>query len=959
NAVSNSSFHDNGSHGVIVGGSSINNTFQKTRVYGNSNDANAGGINDYQFAGIYIKGANTTIDSCYVYDNRGNGILLNDNAGTGLAANCTIRNSLVGMNPSGNLAGNGWNGLMVRYSTGVVIEDCIVVDNGKLHTAFPDRISGIRFQDLTGGTIRNNFIGTTAGKLNGGNDFDGITLHTNVSSVTITGNTINFNGLSSSIGAGGGIALRINSNNNTIQSNYIGMHPDLTDAGNNDYGISVEGCSGNMIGGVTANLGNNIGYSKNAGNKGCGVWISQAGATANELYNNNISFNTGDGVLIENGAAGNTIGSITAGNIINSNVIGINVKDNGASPTNVNSLRGNSFSCNTTEGIQLSDNGNNLYGGIGASKIVTTNASETRPTFVSGTAPANAAVDIYSRDIVCAVACDDTISQGVTYVTTVPADPTGAWEFDFSGTSITQVNIIVMATDTAAGANPQNSSEFSVCAVTCTAPQNVTIAGDDICVGGSETLVANSTGINPTGTYQYYWYLGSVALANEITPRNAPNDSDIVVSTAGTYIVVASETKDSAACSNTSPDFTFRVNALPVVTVNSETVCFGDAATFTATSDSTASDYLWSEQATGTGNVNAASGNTAGNYTVQITDINECIASATGVLTVNPLPTINFTDPTPSFCSGGSVQVNVSTDPGVTIVWSPTGEITNQITVTSAGVLIITATDGSPAGCISIDSITVVEDFLPIINLAKGTFCKGSSMTFDAGNAGKDFAWTPDNQTTQTITASVQGTYTVVVTDPVTGCFDQSSAFAEENPDADPEISISGNDSICFAQGETTELTATLTGGLDGRLEWSNGITEDLITTYSDTVTVWVMYTDTFNCADADTLQIYNYCEPRLDTLPNIFIPGGCPTCNPTFTPIGNLTPADVLSGHMEIYDRWGLLMYKTNDLVPEWDGKYNGRVVSSGVYFWIWQYTDVSRTYYNLNGFVEVLKKK
>jgi parallel beta-helix repeat protein len=958
---------------VVVGGDG--NTISNNIVHSNNTNFWMGGVPltpTPDQAGISSDGGSTTITNNFVYGNAANGILVNE---TNQAANgSTISNNVIGRDALGNEVGNGWNGIFVWKANGVRTDGNTIVNNGygTSHATYtmPDRISGVRYQEVASGVINNNFIGTDVAKKSVGNNFDGITLYTSVSSVNITSNTVCYNGFNGTYGNGGGIALRNAANNNYMQSNNIGVHPDKTDGGNNDYGIDIEGCSGNTVGGTSIGEGNIIGYSKNTGNQGCGIWVVLAGATNNQIYFNTILNNTGDGILIERGAAGNTVGSLTQGNIITGNENGIRVWEYSTHPvstgtTNNNTLRGNSFSCNTAKGISLSDNGNNLFGYGPTSKIVTTNKNETRPTFVSGTAPNNAVVDIYVRDANCAVACESDTAQGILYVATVNANATGAWEYDLTDaanlaatTQVTQANVIVQATEQGAVAGVANSSEFSVCTISCTAPQNVTINGSDICVGGNATLVANSTGIDPTGTYQYYWYLNTVAVGNEILPRNAINDSDIVVNTAGSYIVVASETKDSAVCSNTSPNFTFKVNALPVVTVSSQEICTGDATTFTAIHDSTAGSYLWSIN--GSGTVVTTSGSAAGDYTVQFTDNNGCVASGTGVLTVNPAPTINFNSTTPYFCAGGSVQVDAgtdaATDPGITVVWNPAQGGSDQITVTTVDYYEITVTDAK--GCKSTDGVTVSEAPLPVVILEDAKFCKGSFHTYDAGNSGKNFAWSPNGETTQTITAAIQDTYTVIVTDPLTGCSDQASAFADENPNETAQIEITGDDTICFLKGETTELTVSFAGvyALDGKLEWSNGITDDITSTYSEIVTASVMYTDTFNCVGVDSLKIINLCVVPPIEVPNIFIPGGID--NPVFTPIGNITPSDILNGHMEVYDRWGLKMWETDDQVPSWDGTYNGTSVASGVYFWIWKYKDVTETDYNLNGFVEVLKK-
>ena len=83
--------------------------------------------------------------------------------------------------------------------------------------------------------------------------------------------------------------------------------------------------------------------------------------------------------------------------------------------------------------------------------------------------------------------------------------------------------------------------------------------------------------------------------------------------TAGNYSVVAT---DGNGCQSTLSTGVLTVNALPTITVNSESICAGSAAaTFTATATSgTPTSWLWSGQ--GTGVAQTTSGTTAGNYSV-------------------------------------------------------------------------------------------------------------------------------------------------------------------------------------------------------------------------------------------------------------------------------------------------------------------------------------------------------
>lgn len=64
--------------------------------------------------------------------------------------------------------------------------------------------------------------------------------------------------------------------------------------------------------------------------------------------------------------------------------------------------------------------------------------------------------------------------------------------------------------------------------------------------------------------------------------------------------------------------------------------------------------------------------------------------------------------------------------------------------------------------------------------------------------------------------------------------------------------------------------------------------------------------------------------------IPNVFTPNG-DGANDLFAIKGN----DVLSYHIQIYTRWGQLIFESNDIEKPWDGKYNGQFCPEGTYLY------------------------
>ena len=92
------------------------------------------------------------------------------------------------------------------------------------------------------------------------------------------------------------------------------------------------------------------------------------------------------------------------------------------------------------------------------------------------------------------------------------------------------------------------------------------------------------------------------------------------------------------------------------------------------------------------------------------------------------------------------------------------------------------------------------------------------------------------------------------------------------------------------------------------------------------TVQVW----DQNGCAGFDTLLIEERCPATL-SMPNAFSPNG-DQVNDFFT----ITSEFVLRMDLSIFDRWGKVVYTSDDPLEAWDGKTpNGSDAPEGVYFW------------------------
>jgi uncharacterized repeat protein (TIGR01451 family) len=156
-----------------------------------------------------------------------------------------------------------------------------------------------------------------------------------------------------------GIYLFDGAANNAIQGNAIRSNgiANSSNSGQELGGILLTGASNNQIGGSASGAGNDL-----SNNTGSGVVIFGSGS-GNTLAGNHISDNTGTGVYIFN-AGGNHVGTSGAGNTITGNAAsGVDLE--GASASG-NTVVANTIQGNSQDGVYVFNAPNNVIGGTSA-----------------------------------------------------------------------------------------------------------------------------------------------------------------------------------------------------------------------------------------------------------------------------------------------------------------------------------------------------------------------------------------------------------------------------------------------------------------------------------------------------------------------------------------------------------------------------------------------------------------
>jgi gliding motility-associated-like protein len=101
----------------------------------------------------------------------------------------------------------------------------------------------------------------------------------------------------------------------------------------------------------------------------------------------------------------------------------------------------------------------------------------------------------------------------------------------------------------------------------------------------------------------------------------------------------------------------------------------------------------------------------------------------------------------------------------------------------------------------------------------------------------------------------------------------------------------------------------------------------------SSTTEYFVRVTDSFGCqaTDSKIIRVIEKCNENAVFVPNLFTPNA----NGRNDVLKVLGPGvdNVLS--LRIYDRWGKMLFESNDIQHGWDGTYEGQLLQPGVYIY------------------------
>jgi gliding motility-associated-like protein len=490
-----------------------------------------------------------------------------------------------------------------------------------------------------------------------------------------------------------------------------------------------------------------------------------------------------------------------------------------------------------------------------------------------------------------------------------------------------------------------------------------------LCNNESVQLLANSF-----GTSSFFVWSSNSQFTD--TLNSTPTDSTISVSPLNStwYFVIAT-------FNNCFTIDSVLVNYLGyTTTVLNDTICEGNSTPLNiAVQPAQSLNHNWSPLASIVSGANTA--NPIVNPTLTTTFF-DTTANTFGCividsLTIEVIPKLTITGGnTRSTCDTATLDI-IITGQYNNITWSTNNGFTDTLNTNPLATSLLVDVKGNTwfyvmatnEICAAADSFLV--NYIGFdLNTIDTNICNGESVTIETiptPSQTLTYNWSPtlaiisgENTATITVNPTATTVYTVIAQNNL-GCIDSttSSVFVSG---FDPNLLTIFADKDTLINGESTQLHILPNTGFTYQWDPSsflnNPTISEPITTplFTTTITYTVTLTEIgTNCPYYKTITIYALellCDEPHVFLPNAFTPNG-DNENDILLVRGRTIKKMVL----KIYDRWGELVFETNQQAIGWNGTYKDALVDPGVFVYHLQVTCIDGQEYFKKGNVTVIR--
>lgn len=325
-------------------------------------------------------------------------------------------------------------------------------------------------------------------------------------------------------------------------------------------------------------------------------------------------------------------------------------------------------------------------------------------------------------------------------------------------------------------------------------------------------------------------------------------------------------------------------------------------------------------------------------YYVSFTDATGCVAYDSVFIKVRDSVKITIDNIDTTICRLDTIPLSVMHD-GRNVTWQPSAYITPvnpdgskaDAFPFSSTMVIATSRFGS---CFAEDTINIKVVPKPQVTISNDTtVCLGAPVHLHAGG-GAFYLWSPAATLNNPVSPDPVAhpdrdiIYSVSVYDTL-GC--PKHTIATVKAGTFRALFAHAEKDTMVVEGEPVQLIGT--GGQ--YYQWSpaqylssSSIPNPVARTYGD-VTYIMKISDDDNCTDSAKVRIRAFKDP------DIYVPTAFTPNNDGKNDLFKVFPVGFILQELKIYDRWGNVLFITNDHNKGWDGKYKGETMATGTFVW------------------------
>ena len=591
------------------------------------------------------------------------------------------------------------------------------------------------------------------------------------------------------------------------------------------------------------------------------------------------------------------------------------------------------------------------------------------------------------------VSCTSVIVVTVNDITICPGDnatltASGATDYVWSpggqtgptitvSPSSTTVYTVTGSEDLGNGIIASGSADATVTVLPANDPQcSCTVSASNsgpVCF--NSTFDLNATAVS-NGTYSWEMLGNVLGTGQNLTniPALAPGTYPIQVTATDDNGFVCTDITQLTILSDTDPNCSCTITAS-----NSGPICENDVFDLSASAVSNGT-YVWTQSGSLFGNGQSLNNNPSDApgslwYVITATDDNGFVCVDSTEVFFNALPVVSA-GLDQDFCFGESVSLNASGAQSYSwndgTQWLPSGQGSIEFWPTGNTTYIVMGTDAN--NCENTDTVQAFMNVaqLPNIDPLNNIGCIPYALDLtnlvpDALNCQWDFS--------NGISLSGCGTQSFIFDE--TGCYDLTFSMVDVNG---CDTSKTYQDIVCIEEAVAAFTVSPNTIGPgnstvhfynesfgaenyiwnfgDGNSSYEDEGSHQYNTSLENSYLATLIAISSEGCTDSASVLI-SYQEQLIYYVPNTFTPDA-DEHNQLFKAIFT-SGFDPFNFEMSIYNRWGELIWKTNDHQAGWDGSYGakeGIPVQAGIYSWVIKFKPKDNDEkVVINGSVNVLK--